>query len=126
MKKKITVVAISAVAALVLAGCGKYNYGNNNQNQNQNQNENQVQNQENAQMGNPPAEMTSACEGKSEGDSCEVAMPQRDGSDGDKVAGTCQTSLQGDQLVCRPDNMPENGGPQGGGQPGGPQGPNGQ
>lgn len=111
-------IAVFGIAALVLAGCEKYNYGDQNQSQNQERN----QEQQNGKKGNPPAEMSSACDGKSEGDSCEIAMPGKDGEEDSEntMTGTCQKSSQGeDQLVCRPDNMPENGGgPQGGNMPG--------
>lgn len=110
MKKKIIVVTVFSLAALALAGCSKHNYGDQNQNQEQNQNQNQ--NQENISKGNPPAEMSSVCDGKSEGDSCEMSMPQgKDGNSGDSttVTGTCKKSPQGDQLVCMPNNMPNNG-----------------
>jgi hypothetical protein len=122
MKKKIIAAAVFSLVALVLAGCSKYNYGDQNQNQNQNQEQNQNQNQENVSKGNSPAEMSSVCDGKSEGDSCEIAMPQgKDGSSGsDKVIGTCKKSPQGDQLACMPDNMPSGGNMPGQGGSGGP------
>jgi len=49
----------------------------------------------------PPPEAYSACEGKSEGDTAEFESPR-----GDTVTGTCE--MEGDRLVLRPDNPPDN------------------
>ncbi len=48
----------------------------------------------------PPPEAYTACEGKSEGDTAEFESPR-----GDTVTGTCV--LEGDRLVLRPDNPPD-------------------
>lgn len=53
----------------------------------------------------PPPEAYAACEGKSEGDTASFESPH-----GDTVTGTCVQERNGDQLVLRPDNMPEHGG----------------
>jgi hypothetical protein len=49
---------------------------------------------------NPPPEAYTACEGASVGDTAEFETP-----DGDIVTGTCVEA--GDQLVLRPDSLPE-------------------
>lgn len=85
-------------AVLFLGGCGsktKNSGGNNNQQQ-----------QQNGGAGKgAPTEMTSACQNKVEGDNCEVATPGNSNSS-EKMTGTCSKSPQGDQLVCRPSNVP--------------------
>ncbi len=48
----------------------------------------------------PPPEAYTACEGKSEGDTAEFEGPR-----GDMVTGTCE--MEGDRLVLRPDNPPD-------------------
>ena len=48
----------------------------------------------------PPPEAYTACEGKSEGDTAEFESPR-----GDTVTGTCE--MEGDRLVLRPDNPPD-------------------
>ena len=48
----------------------------------------------------PPPEAYTACEGKSEGDTAEFESPR-----GDTVTGTCVQD--GDRLVLRPDNPPD-------------------
>jgi len=48
----------------------------------------------------PPPEAYTACEGKSEGDTAEFVSPR-----GDTVTGTCEQ--EGDRLVLRPDNPPD-------------------
>ena len=44
----------------------------------------------------PPEEAVAACEGKSEGDSCEFASPR-----GDEISGTCRSIEE--QLACAPE-----------------------
>lgn len=51
---------------------------------------------------NSSAELSSACQGKNEGDSCEAVSPRNK----DKQAGTCKKMGNSAQLVCLPDNMP--------------------
>jgi hypothetical protein len=96
-KEKIAIVTTCLLAVLVLAGCGNGNTDKNGQ-----------KNIPGAGQGqNPPAEMSSACQGKNEGDSCEVSMPQRDNSGGsNKISGTCKKMGNSAQLVCLPANMP--------------------
>jgi hypothetical protein len=48
----------------------------------------------------PPPEAFTACQGKSESDSCSVSLPDR------TVAGTCAASPEG-TLFCRPARPPE-------------------
>lgn len=103
---------IFSVVVLVLSGCSMLKFGK--------QDQSQIRSQENIQKGNPPAEATSVCEGKSEGDSCEIAMPQKNGASGEKSSGTCKKAPKGDSLACMPDNMPS-GGNNPGGNGGGPQ-----
>jgi len=56
--------------------------------------------------GNPPKEAVEACEGKSEGDSCEFK-----GRNDKEVTGTCQKCNQDDdQLVCKPNRPNRKGG----------------
>jgi len=104
---------LSLLAILLLAGC--------------NNNNNPVKNEQGKGLGNgePPTEMTSACEGKSEGDSCKIAMPSRNNDDSDKtLSGTCQMANNGENLVCKPENSPGDGnerpGESGEGRPNGP------
>ena len=113
MSKKIIAVAILPLFVLVLSGCSKKDDAKN-QNQNQNgqsinemggQNGNKPENK--GQGKNPPAELTSACENKNEGDSCEFTMPQ----EGEKLTGTCKKSQDGSSTICMPDNMPQKPGP---------------
>lgn len=109
MKKKIAIATTCLLAVLVLAGCGNGNSGKSNQKNIPGVGQGQ----------NPPAEMSSACQGKNEGDSCEVSMPQRDNSGGsNKISGTCKKDPSGNQLFCTPQGGP--GGPGGQRMPGGP------
>jgi len=103
MSKKIIAVAMFSLLALVLAGCSKGNP------------KNQAPDQEKNSAQGLPSESLSACQEKSEGDSCEAAMPQRDNS-GNKTAGICKKAPGSDQLSCMPQGGP------GGGQPSGPGG----
>ncbi len=67
-----------------------------------------------------PAEATTSCQGKSEGDSCEATMPKKT----EKVVGSCKKMGSASQLTCLPANMPVGGPGAGGGVPpinGGPQ-----
>lgn len=109
MSKKVIAIVAIPVFALVLSGCSFYKFGKNQGND---------FGQKNGKM---PAEMTAACQGKGEGDSCEVSMPappSKDGSAnssdnaGKKMTGTCKKS-QDSQLICM-------------GSGGGPGGPSGQ
>ena len=99
MRKKIIIPAV-LFAALLLAGCGKDGQ----------KGDGEMQGKDGGK--GPSTEFVSACSGKSEGDSCEVSMPQKDGdTSGGKISGTCKKSSSGDQLSC----MPQGGGngPQG-------------
>jgi hypothetical protein len=95
MKKKIAIVAVCSFAVFVLAGCGKNNPRKNDQ-----------ENSSGAgqfQQRDIPAGISSACQGKNEGDSCEMNMPQKDsGANSNKVSGTCRKAPSGDQLSCMP------------------------
>ena len=84
------------VFALVLSGCSFYKFSKSQGND---------PGQKNGKM---PAEMTAACQGKAEGDSCEVVMtapPSKNGSAnnsdnaGKKMTGICKKS-QDSQLIC--------------------------
>lgn len=55
----------------------------------------------------PPPEAIAACEGKSEGDSCEFTNPR-----GDTLSGICQTVEE--QLACAPEGGPGPHDPEGG------------
>jgi hypothetical protein len=50
----------------------------------------------------PPPEAYCACEDKNAGDTAEFVSPR-----GDTVTGTCEEERDGDRLVLRPDNPPE-------------------
>lgn len=50
----------------------------------------------------PPPEAYCACEGKNAGDKAEFVSPR-----GDTVTGTCEEDRDGERLVLRPDNPPE-------------------
>lgn len=99
---------------LALAGCGKSE---------KNGSAKSMGNQTKAQTGEAPksgqgvpTESVTACDGKSEGDSCEVTMPAKDENSSEQtMSGTCKKSQSDDKLACMPS----------GGQ-GGPGGPNGQ
>jgi hypothetical protein len=107
MNKKIVILAVCSFAVLVLAGCNKNNPGKNDQKGGSGTGQSQQQ--------GIPAEVSSVCQGKNEGDSCEISMPQKNNSvNNNKVSGTCKKAPSGDQLSCMP---------QGGqGEPGGPGG----
>ncbi|TSC94858.1 MAG: hypothetical protein Athens101428_140 [Candidatus Berkelbacteria bacterium Athens1014_28] len=93
MKKKIAIMVTSLLVVLVLAGCSNENFGKNDQKN--------IPGAEQRQ--DPPAELSSACQGKNEGDGCEVSMPQRDNSgSSNKISGTCKKAPSGDQLSCMP------------------------
>jgi hypothetical protein len=107
MKKKLAILAVCSFAVLVLAGCGKNSPGKNDQKGGSGAGQSQQQ--------GAPAEALSACQGKNEGDSCEINMPQKDNSaNSSKVSGTCKKAPSGDQLSCMPQ-----GGQGGPGSPGG-------
>ncbi len=93
MKKKIAIATTCLLAVLVLAGCSNENSGKNNLKKGPGA----------GQMKNPPAELTSTCQGKNEGDNCEVNMPQQNNNEsGNKVSGTCKKVPSGNQLSCMP------------------------
>ncbi|MDY0143506.1 MAG: hypothetical protein RBR97_16595 [Bacteroidales bacterium] len=110
----------------LLSGCDKKNEEQKN-NQTQAQTQERAQDGERAQAmeqkrdgsgesrngakgGTPPAEMTEACSGKVEGDSCEVTMPARNEEDEARtMTGSCKKSGQTEVLSCMPTNMPEGG-----------------
>ncbi|MFA6183959.1 MAG: hypothetical protein WC682_02550 [Parcubacteria group bacterium] len=109
-------------AIFILAGCDNKNQE---QAKNQEQDKTQIQTMEQkkdgtgdstnkSEGGNPPTGMTEACSGKVESDSCEVAMPSKEGETGEtkKITGSCKKSGQSEVLSCMPTNMPQ-GGPRG-------------
>jgi hypothetical protein len=117
MKKKIAILMLPLFSVLILAGCGKKDTSDQKSaGQTQTQNQNQEQEDSKTQAQGAPAEFTSACSDKNEGDICEVSMPSKNDSadSGKKISGTCKKAPQGDQLSC----MPENAGPQEGGSNG--------
>ncbi len=103
------------VPVFILSGCSDQN-----QEQTQNQSINQDQpgimeqkrdgsGEGQGRMVNPPAELTEACSGKAEGDSCESVMPSRnreDNSEERKITGVCQKIGENEVLSCRPE-MPQ-------------------
>lgn len=102
MKKKIIIPAI-LFAVFLLAGCGKGDQ----------KGDGEMPGKD-GEKGNS-AEFVSACSGKSEGDSCEMSMPQKDSSAlGGKISGTCRKTPSG-ELSCMPQ---QGGGPQGQGSQG--------
>lgn len=106
------------VSIAVLSGCAD-KLQDKNKNQSQNQEQERVMEQKRdgsgdgqGRMGNPPAEMTEACGGKSEGDSCEITMPPRNGEDNNeerKFTGICRKFGNNESLSCTPSNMPQGG-----------------
>jgi hypothetical protein len=97
MSKKVIAILALPLFVLVLSGCSFLGKGAKDQ---------KGADQTKGEKGKTPTEMTAACSGKSEGDSCEATMPaspSKDGkastTDSNKVAGTCKKS-QDDQLVC--------------------------
>lgn len=134
MVKKKVALAIIPLAAFVLAGCGikKDNQTNSNQ-----QSVSQLSEKSPAtsadsadpnatdKKGQPgiPEEAVTACQNKSEGDSCEMTMaapPAKDGSissdseGAKKITGTCKKDSQTSKLACM-----GSGGPGGGTKPDG-------
>lgn len=109
------VVFFLAGTVFFLAGCGKKEELNNAQenksvDQNQQQSQKVQSSNETNRIGNPPEEMTSVCNGKSEGDICEVTMPSRGGeSESRNITGKCAKMQDNEALICRSENMP--GGP---------------
>jgi len=89
---------------LVLAGCS------------QKGNPQDAKNSSDRDRKSAPQEITDVCSGKSEGDSCEIAMPSRDGKNSQNVSGTCKKGPSGDQLRCMGQGSP--GGSRGSGGPG--------
>jgi hypothetical protein len=128
---KLSVLSVFLISSVfVLSGCGNKDKAQE-QKQNQNQEQNKIQTQAPEQKrdgtgnanngvrgGNPPAEMTEICSGKTEGDSCEVTMPARNGEEAEakKMTGTCKKMGNSETLSCMPTNMPQ-GGPRGGTAP---------
>jgi hypothetical protein len=114
-----------------LAGCGmKKDTANPSQNQKTEQkNEQKTEqasqpksnNQYKAPDNNQKFDFVTVCEGKSEGDSCEIAAPGPSQTN-QKVVGTCkkQTRLDTKEevMACTPNDMPQ-GGPGGPGRPNG-------
>jgi len=104
MYKKASVLALSFFLVLVLAGCGKKNVDN------QSQGGDRIQNQGKEQSKGAPTELISACEGKSEGDTCEASMSAPKNNDNQsenaksngKLSGTCKKTQDGSQLACMP------------------------
>ncbi|MFZ2154246.1 MAG: hypothetical protein WAV16_03380 [Candidatus Moraniibacteriota bacterium] len=109
-------------SGLVLAGCANKSAVKNEE-KNQNQVEEQVQlsekkdenekpsTGEGKMNGGPSAEMTAACSGKAEGDSCEVILPSRDGDNQETktILGSCKKRGESEALACTPNNLPEGG-----------------
>ena len=119
MQKRTAVIVLLPLLALTLAGCSMK--GASDKNQGNVQGSEQVR----GQGKGLPSEALSACQDKSEGDSCEMTMPKRENSENsgaNQMEGVCK-KMHDDQLACMPDmsNMPEGEGPVG---PGGPNGPN--
>ena len=107
MKKKLAILAVCSLAVLFLAGCGKSNPEKNNQKGGSGVGQSQQQ--------GIPVGASSACQGKNEGDNCEMSMPQKDNSENsNKISGTCKKAPSGDRLSCMPQ-----GGQRGPGGPGG-------
>lgn len=101
---------------VVLSGCnGKTQEQNQFKNQNQEKTTEQKRDGSGngqGKVGNPPTEMSEACSGKSEGDSCEVTMPARNGEgNGEerKMSGVCKKFGNNENLSCAPSNMPQGG-----------------
>lgn len=110
--KKISILIVLLLAVLFFTGCSKEKSQEQQSIKNIEQNQNQQGKDDKREM---PAESFEACEGKSEGDSCELTMPKRNDSEeneDNKMTGTCKKT-QEDKLSCMPEN---NGGP---GEPGG-------
>lgn len=88
-------------AVLFLAGCGIKSASNGDK-----------ESAPGDRKGNAPTELISACEGKTEGDTCEASMPvprndnrqNEDNKNAEKMSGTCKKSQDGNQLVCMSDN----------------------
>lgn len=97
MKKKIAITVVSILVILILSGA--YLVISRKSSQRSFPGAEQRQ--------NPPAELSFACQGKNEGDSCEVSMPQRNNSErGNKISGTCKKAPSGNQLSCVPQGGP--------------------
>lgn len=105
MKKKIIIPAV-LFAVLALAGCGKNDASNNpSDNKQQKDAPSVVSPPENEKGKNNFVD--SACKGKSEGDSCEMSLPQENGEkNSGKAPGICRKD-PADQLFCMPQNNPQ-------------------
>ena len=118
MAKKIIAVFMFSFLVLVLAGCNKKEETQKGQSIDQIKAPRTSQEEPTDEKAKSlPSELTSACEGKSEGDTCEASMPApKDGKNEDaeekKMTGTCKKASDGDQLVCFSNDMPSK--PEGG------------
>lgn len=106
MAKKIIAVFMFSFLVLVLAGCSKKEETQKGQSIDQIKAPRTSQEEKSL-----PSELTSACEGKSEGDTCEASMPApKNGKNEDaeekKMTGTCKKASSEDQLVCFSNDMP--------------------
>jgi hypothetical protein len=97
MKKKIIGLAVLSLCVLVLAGCG----GKSSNNQKQGPGSTNNMPSDKNQLG-IPAEVIAYCQGKSDGDACDLISPQNS----EKQSGTCKEMGNSGQLVCLPANMP--------------------
>lgn len=121
---KLSVMCLVAVSlAFILSGCGNKDES---QKQDQNQTQTSQQNQSretetqkegnessknSPQNGNPAGQRIEACNGKSEGDSCEVSLRRKNSEESEsKMAGVCKKMREEKEgLSCVPENMPQGG-----------------
>lgn len=97
MSKRIAVSMVGLFLALGLTGCGGKNEVIQNKQSMQLKNQEVIANKD--KNGEPPTELTAACDGKVEGDACEATM-----SGDKKISGTCKKSQDESMLVCFPQN----------------------
>jgi hypothetical protein len=109
MKKKIVGLAVLSLSVLFLSGCASKSIGNQDQKiapgENQTQDRGTKDASTDKKQASLPAEALSACQGKSEGDGCEMTMPQNSNGSATvsatKAAGTCKKASDS-QLACMP------------------------
>lgn len=112
MAKKIIALFMFSFLVLVLAGCSKKEETQKGQSVDQIKAPGTSQEEPaDGKSKSLPSELTSACEGKSEGDTCEASMPapkdgKNENAEEKKITGICKKASSEDQLVCFSNDMP--------------------